>query len=73
MINTLLGDFELLDIITILSYVNARQQAKSSRRPSSLSLVLALMQQQDQAEIKQILKEIRDGRKGTGNENCDIK
>ena len=57
-------EFGLLDILFVVNYFQNRKQGKQLKRANKIALVVAMLQEQDQEEIIQLLKEIRDnGRK----------
>ena len=57
-------EFGLLDILFVVNYFQNRKQSKQLKRANKIALVVAMLQEQDQEEIIQLLKEIRDnGRK----------
>jgi hypothetical protein len=61
--NFTLGEFGLLDIITILNYYQNIKQNKQLKKSYKVALMIALAQEQDQHEIVELLKDIRNGRK----------
>jgi hypothetical protein len=61
--NFLLGGLGIVDILVILNILEGKKNNKQLARANRLTLMIALMQEQDQEEIIKILKEIRDARK----------
>ena len=61
--NFLLGELGIVDILVILNILEGKKNNKQLARANRLTLMIALMQEQDQEEIIKLLKEIRDARK----------
>lgn len=59
----LLGEFGLLDVLVVLNYFETRKSNRQLKRANRLSLMIALIQEEDQHEIVNLLKEIKNGRK----------
>lgn len=60
-----LGEFGLLDVITVLNYLQNVKQNRQLKKSQKIALMLALIQENDQHEILKTLKEIENN----GNKN----
>lgn len=63
MFDNLFGEIGILDIISLLNYFQNVKQNKQLKKSNKIAIMLALAQEQDQHEILEVLKEIKDGRK----------